>query len=214
MVSCGEPTELKKLQKENKEWFKTLGDVDAKDKLAINDDLSWGLSREKVTSKVDGMVQDDYETYISTFTSVKFPVDQNWKEGETGIKSEAFEDTEVTAYYVFNDDQTLQEYGYQCFKPILAQYDFIKEYYTKMYGEPAKEEYIWNDEDYEPDGTEDLYAMFEKGLVKVLAVWDIDEVSTVLVVDWLCDPIKTENNFGQISFFEKTKELDLSDETE
>lgn len=106
------------------------------------------------------------------------------------------------------------EYGYLVYDASLHQYDFLKEYYTKKYGEPEKEEFIWNDESYKPTGKEDMYEMFAAGKVKVLTVWDIEELDTVLVVDWLNDPVDLDYNYGQISFYSRSEDFDVNSVSE
>jgi len=129
---------------------------------------------------------------------------------------EKFLTTDILAYYSVDPTVGLYEYGYLAPNADLHEYDFLKEYYTNKYGEPAKETWEWNDPQYKPTGKEDYYQMFTDGLVKVVTVWDIKELDTVLVMDWLNDPQKYNNNFGQISFYDRSEDfsVDAVDEAE
>jgi hypothetical protein len=207
LAACANPTELDKLNKENEGWLNSADSAMLGFKLSLRDDMTWGMTREEVTRIISGPFENDYVTYISTWIPAALPSAGSWNIDPKSVNPDAFTETELLSYYTFSEDSKLVEYGYQYFTASLVQYDFLKEYYSKKYGEPQNEEYIWNDESYEPDGTEDLYAMFDEGLVKVMTVWDIDELKSVIVVDWLNDPAKEENDFGQISFYEKTGEL-------
>lgn len=202
LSACGSSTATESLQKENKDWLSTADSATQGYNFSLQDDLAWGMSLEEVSEIVKGPFEDDYETYLSMWMPGSLPKDGSWKDDSGNINKDAFAEGETLCYYTFSEDDRLNEYGYYCFSPNLEQYDFLKEYYTKKYGEPKEEEFIWNDEDYKPDGTEDLYKEFEKGQVKVLTAWEIDDLGSLLVIDWLNDNVKESNNFGQISFYE------------
>jgi hypothetical protein len=209
LAACGNSTALEKLQKENEEWLNSADSATLGFNFSLQDDITWEMPLEDVRRIVSGPFESDYETYLSIWIQGALPADDSWKVDSKSVNHNAFTETEVLSYYAFSESGELTEYGYQYFTASLEQYDFLKEYYTKKYGEPAKEEFIWNDETYEPDGTEDLYALFKEGKVKVLTAWDIDELKSVLVVDWLNDPADEKNDFGQVAFYEKTGELAL-----
>jgi hypothetical protein len=188
-------------------WLESADSATGDLNLSLRSDLTWGMSRDEVANMVGGPFASDMETYLSVNIKAAFPADEGWAGDSGSVDASAFKSTDFTAYYAFDEGGSLVEYGYQLYAPSLEQYDFLKEYYTKKYGEPKNEEYIWNDSTYEPDGTEDLYAEFKAGQVKVLTMWDLDALGSVLVIDWLSDPDDTDNDFGQISFYEKTGEL-------
>jgi hypothetical protein len=212
LAACSEQTALDQLQEKNEAWLESADEVTLGDHFSIQEDMRWGMALEEVTAAVGEPLENNYETYISKVAPAALPEDGSWKGDGKTVKKAAFAKADIMSYYAFSEEKTLYEYGYQCYTPRLEQYDFLKAYYTKKYGKPKKEEFIWSDQTYKPTGKEDLYAMFNKGEVKVLTAWDIDELGTVLTVDWLNDPIKTQNNYGQISFFEKTGELELDEE--
>ena len=194
-------------------WLKSA-DSQVGSNLSLNEKLNWGMSVDDVKALEKGPYDSNYETYIAVWKDMSFPADGKWKKDSESINKKAFKKTDITSYYVFNENKALFEYGSQFFDVNLYQYDFLKEYYTKKFGKPKKEEYIWNDKKYKPTGKENLHDEFKKGMVKVLTAWDIDENDTVLVIDWLNDPQKTENNYGQISFMEKTQELNTETQSE
>lgn len=211
--ACGSSTETDSLQKKNKSWLSSADNATLGYNFSMQENLEWGMTLKEVSEIIEGPFEDDYETYLSMWKSGALPTSDKWKKDADSVNADDFKESDILCFYTFSEDSKLMEYGYQHYGASLYQYDFLKEYYTKKYGKAAKEEFIWNDETYKPDGTEDLYKMFQEGQVKVLTVWDLDELGSVLVVDWLNDPAKKTNNFGQVSFYEKTAELNLEDES-
>lgn len=191
-------------------WLSSADEATTGDHFDMLDNMVWGLHMDEVQKELtDAEFETDTETYISAWTTGALPTDDKWEKDSGSVNPKSFKESEMLTFYAFNQSSALIEYGYQYFDANLYQYDFLKEYYTKKYGKPVKEEFIWNSKGYEPDGKEDYYKLFAEGKVKVEAVWDIKDKDTALVVDWLNDPTKAKNNFGQITFFENTGELNL-----
>ena len=200
--------EISSYEEANKDWLSQVDEIISGDELAMQGKVQWGMSLEDLKKAVKGPYYEDTDYGVSVVTSSSLPSDETWKNEDETLNSAAFEDQDVKAYYFV--DTALIEYGYLVYDASLHQYDFLKEYYTKKYGEPEKEEFIWNDESYKPTGKEDMYEMFAAGKVKVLTVWDIEELDTVLVVDWLNDPVDLDYNYGQISFYSRSEDFDVN----
>lgn len=214
LSACSNSTQLEKLQKDNEVWLNSAREATLGYHFSLQPDLTWGMTVDEVSKIVNGPFEDDYETYLSTWSFGALPQDNKWKEDSDRINQDSFKKTDIKCFYTFDQEGRLTEYGYQHYLPILDQYDFLKEYYTKMFGKPKNEEYIWKDKNYKPSGEEDLYKEFKNGKVKVLTAWDIDQLGTILVIDWLNDPVESNNNFGQISFYEKTADINIDKESE
>lgn len=207
LVSCGNDTPvIDENETANKEWLDQVDKATDGQELEMQGYVNWQMDIAQLLDAVEGPYYDDTETYISVVLPSALPATENWKNEDGTLNIDAFAQQDVKAYYVI--DNYLSEYGYQAYDATLYQYDFLKEYYTKKYGEPYEEEFVWNDENYKPTGKEDLYEEFVSGKVRVMAMWDIKELDTVLVVDWLNDPMVYDNNFGQISFYPRSEDFD------
>lgn len=210
LCSCGGDTKaIKEYEEANKEAISAAVSAMDNQTLALQDDMSWGMSYDELKKYVPDPYIYDTGDYLASAFYCKLPGNDKWKDKEGKIVPEEFISTDTLAYYATYDTSGLYEYGYLVPGADLYEYDFLKEYYTNKYGEPANETWEWNDPEYEPTGKEDKYQMFADGLVKVVAAWDIEELDAVLVIDWLNDPKDYNNNFGQISFYDRSEEFDI-----
>jgi hypothetical protein len=182
-----------------------MGDVS----LAMQNKIDWGMSYADLKKQVSQTYINDTGQYLSWAFFADLPSDEGWLDEDGNMNADHFISTDILSYYVVDKEIGLYEYGYLAPDANLYQYDFLKAYYTSKYGEPGIEEWEWNDSSYQPDGSEDYYQMFQDGLVKVMAVWDVEELDTVLVVDWLNDPAQYDNNYGQISFYLRSEDFSL-----
>lgn len=204
------PTSIEKFETENKEAITAAVSAMDGQTLALQEEMSWGMAYDDVKKYVEEPYIYDNGEYLASAFYSKLPCNEKWKDKDGNLVPEEFLPTDILAYYSVDAYAGLYEYGYMAPNTDLHEYDFLKEYYTNKYGEPAEETWEWNDPNYKPTGKEDYYQMFADGLVKVVTVWDIKELDTVLVIDWLNDPQKYNNNFGQISFYDRSDDFDVN----
>lgn len=209
--SNSDTTTIKKYETANKEAISAAVSAMGNQSLALQDNLSWGMTYEEVKANVEEPYIYDSTMYLSRAFYANLPAGEGWTDKDGTIIPEGFISTDILSYYTINESIGLYEYGYMAPDANLYQYDFLKAYFTNKYGEPEEETWEWNDSSYEPTGDEDYYQMFSEGLVKVLTVWDIEELDTVLVVDWLNDPQEYNNNYGQISFYHRSDDFSVED---
>lgn len=184
--------------------------------LSLQDELDWGSMYSDVKSVVKEPYIDDSSQYVSKAFYAKLPSGEGWADSEGNLQPDQFTSMDILSYYVIDSDIGLHEHGYLTPDANLYQYDFLKEYYTKKYGEPEREDWEWKNESHADTDSddEDMYQQFEDGYVRVMTVWDIEELDTVLVVDWLNDPVKYNNNYGQISFYKRAKDFSVDSEAD
>lgn len=212
LCACGgnSSTVIKENETANKEAISASVAAMDGNALSLQEEMSWGMDYESIKKHVKEPYVYDTGDYLASTFSSKLPCNDKWKDAEGNIVPEEFLPTDILAYYSADASAGLYEYGYMAPNADLHEYDFLKEYYTNKFGEPADETWEWNNPNYQPTGEEDYYEMFAAGRVKVVTVWDIKELDTVLVVDWLNDPQKSSNNFGQISFYNRSDDFDVN----
>ena len=215
MASCGssEPKVIEENESANKDYIKAAVAAMDGETLALQDKLSWGMSYSDIKAKVKEPYIDDRGDYVTKAFFAGLPADSEWIDAEENIQKEHFISTDILSYYVIDSSIGLYEYGYMAADPNLYQYDFLKSYYTKKYGEPGREDWEFKDESL-ADGAEDSekYLFFEEGYVRVMTVWDIEELDSVLVIDWLREPDRYENNYGQVSFYKRSEDFSIDGE--
>lgn len=213
LAACGtqEATFIEKNEAEHKDYIASAVTAMADHTLALQEGLYWGASYAQVKEVVKEPYINDDGQYLSTAFYSALPADENWKDKDGKIDASHFIQTDILSYHVVDASVGLYEYGYLAPDANLHQYDYLKDYYTKKYGEPEREDWEWNDENYKPTGEENYYEKFAAGEVKVVTVWDIEELNTVLVIDWLNDPVKYNNNYGQISFYARSEDFSADD---
>lgn len=213
LVGCGDDGAkvIEKNEAANKDYIASAVSAMANQSLALQEEVDWGTSYIQLKSVVEEPYISDDGQYLSTAFYGALPADKDWKDKDGNIDPEHFVQTDILSYYVVDSAVGLYEYGYLAPNANLSQYDFLKEYYTKKFGEPEREDWEWNDEEYQPTGKEDYYEMFINGEVKVITIWDIEELDTVLVIDWLNDPVEYNNNYGQISFYDRSEDFSVDD---
>lgn len=204
------PTTIKKYETANKEAIASAVKAMDGQTLALQEDMYWGMTYNEVKKHVKEPYIYDSGDYLANAFYAMLPCNDKWKDENGNVNPDEFLSSDVLAYYSVDASVGLYEYGYMMPDVDLYEYDFLKEYYTNKYGEPVEETWEWNDETYEPTGDEDYYQMFRDGLVKVVTVWDIKKLDAVLVIDWLNDPQKYNNNFGQISFYNRSDDFDVN----
>jgi len=212
LCACGggnSAIEIKEYETANKEAIAAAVSAMGDQTLALQKEMSWGMAYDDVKEHVAEPYIYDTGDYLASAFYGNLPYEKGWKDKDGNLVPEKFLVTDILAYYSVDPTVGLYEYGYLAPNADLHEYDFLKEYYTNKYGEPAKETWEWNNPQYEPTGKEDYYKMFAEGLVKVVTVWDIKELDTVLVIDWLNDPQKYNNNFGQISFYDRSEDFSV-----
>lgn len=216
LVSCGsgDAKVIAENESANKDYIKAAVAVMDGETLALQDKLDWGAMYSDVKDVVKEPYIDDSSQYVSRAFYAKLPSGEGWADAEGNLQPDQFASMDILAYYVMDSDIGLYEYGYLAPDANLYQYDFLKEYYMKKYGEPEREDWEWkNDSHTDTDSDdEDKYQLFADGYVRVMTVWDIEELDTVLVVDWLNDPVKYNNNYGQISFYKRAEDFSVDSE--
>ena len=209
--ACGNDAKvIDKYEEANKDAIAAAVSAMENQTLALQDDMTWSMTYDEVKKHVPEPYIYDTGDYLASVSHGKLPANEKWKDKEGNLVPEEFVNTEILSYYATYEDSGLYEYGYMVPNADLYEYDFLKEYYTNKYGEPDNETWEWNNPSYEPTGKEDYYQMFIEGKVKVVTVWDIEELDAVLVIDWLNDPQKYNNNFGQISFYQRGDDFDVN----
>ncbi len=209
LTACttGSPKVIEENEKKNEAFISAAVSAMSDQPLCLIDALDWGDDYQKVKDEIpEPYIQDD-SRYLSKGFFSALPSDENWLDDNGNINKDAFSSIDTLSYFAMDSDIGLYEYGYLLPDANLYQYDFLKEYYTKKYGPPAREDWEWKDRSYTPTGDEDYYQLFAEGKVKVITVWDIESLDTVLVIDWLNDPIQYDNNYGQISFYSRTDDF-------
>ena len=195
----------------NKDFIQASTQAIGDETLALHEKLNWGESYDEVKDEVKGPYHNDSSQYITKAFYANLPQNGEWIDEEKNIQPKNFVSTDILAYYMIDPSLGLNEYGYMAADVNLYQYDFLKMYYTKKYGEPEREDWEWKNESHIESETdeEERYQLFEEGYIRVLTVWDIEELDSVLVIDWLKDPAKRDNNYGQISFYKRTDEFSV-----
>lgn len=213
LSSCSEGNEkvIAKNEEANKEFLSAAVSAMNDRPLALSNKLEWGDTYADVKKAVDEPYINNDGQYLSSAFYGALPTDDTWKDADGNINAKAFAPIDLLSYFVVDDAIGLYECGYLAPDANLYQYDFLKLYYTKKFGEPDKETWEWKDKYYEPTGDEDYYSLFADGYVKVLTVWDLKELDTVLVIDWLNDPNVYNNNYGQISFYQRSEDFSVED---